>query len=128
MPGRKRNQVRETLERNRISVVNQVSDGVRKWPKQGFRSDVQRFSHNIRSSRYGSPITLHSASRIMVDRRSSVYAGQFGIPSQLGLPVRAKVAQALLMFRAARAFLSVAGSPGTWLNLNGISAACPEPE
>src|SRR5207244_4040904 len=50
-----------------------------------------------RSAPYGSFMTLHSLSRIIVARLLISNAGQVGRALWLGLPVRAKVVQAVLI-------------------------------
>ena len=75
-------------------------------------------------------IVHHPAFRIQDHggARAQRVCGPLGVPSWLGLPLRAKLAHALLMFRAVRARLSQAGSPGTCSNLNGISDAWADPD
>src|SRR5262245_51381680 len=57
----------------------------------------RREATSLRSSPYGSFTTLHSLLRIIVARVVVSKAGQFGSPLWFGLPVRAKVVQAVLI-------------------------------
>src|SRR5207244_12458044 len=62
-----------------------------------FSYDRRRESRSLRSSPYGSLTTLGSLLRIIVERLVVSNAGHAGRPLCCGLPVRAKLLQAMLI-------------------------------